>query len=180
MPLILAFQRQRQEDFWVQSRPGLHCEFQGRPVRASQLRPCLEKEAGRECLIIGHCFTVPSSPKEEIRALLVQLVQASIPCSLLTSDSDFTAFFSSLGLLILRIENLRHVLITCFLRTQWDGWNLKTLRCRHVRVCVSACVSAPAHWKLLHSVFSKWPELLSSSVSLQISKNSIYRKHSVY
>ena len=28
MPLISAFGRQRQADFWVRGQPGLHCEFQ--------------------------------------------------------------------------------------------------------------------------------------------------------
>jgi hypothetical protein len=39
MPLIPAFGRQKQEDFWVQGQPGLQCEFQNSQDNTE--KPCL-------------------------------------------------------------------------------------------------------------------------------------------
>jgi hypothetical protein len=40
MPLIPAFGRQRQADFWVQDKPGLQSEFQH--SQSYTEKPCLE------------------------------------------------------------------------------------------------------------------------------------------
>ena len=42
MPVIPAFGRQRQGDFWVRGQPGLHSEFQD--SQGYTEKPCLEKQ----------------------------------------------------------------------------------------------------------------------------------------
>ena len=46
MPLIPAFGRQRQADFWVQGQPSLQSEFQDSQGYIE--KPCLEKQTNKQ------------------------------------------------------------------------------------------------------------------------------------